>query len=71
MQLRGPLLRLLVLTFKINAQMLIHCVMDLAKQLIFYIYGEIFPHTVLKLVNCVDMDKKFGRTKPVFPPEQS
>lgn len=43
--------------------------MDLAKQLILDIYREKFPHTVLKLVNCVDMDRNFGRTKPVFPPE--
>lgn len=39
--------------------------MHLAKQLILHIYGEIFPHTALKLVNCINMDRKFGRTKCV------
>lgn len=67
--LRGSLLRLLVLTFKINAQILIHGMMDLAKQLLLRMAREIFPHTVLKLMNCIDTDRKFGKTKPVFPPE--
>lgn len=69
--LRGSLLRLLVLTFKINTQILIDCTSDLAKQLILHIDREMFPNTVLKLVNCIDidMDREFGRTKPVLPPE--
>lgn len=41
--------------------------MDLAKQLILHIDREIFLYTVLKLVNCIGVDRKFGRAKPVLP----